>query len=309
VRRRQRGQRARLLAAAQLLQPEAGDDAAEAVADDVQVLAQRRVGESGQPLGHLLDGAARTIIPGDEATMAAPAQRPLEEGEGPAAAAVPVDEQHRRAVLARPGLAADRSQRAVQGVGPELTGDEPEHPDLTSFVRLLHALESYHGLSSFAGRAHGARLTAEPNRRPPRGSSQHCDIPSRAYKFLTVGSFLYLTRARRPATSARAPRVYNRTIQDFLRDLSAPVRRFWIAVVLTGALAGLAAAIFVQLLEVVQALSWGNGGIHEASEAAAHPVRRLIITTAAGVLVAGLAWRCASRSPGTAPPASSRPSG
>ena len=87
-----------------------------------------------------------------------------------------------------------------------------------------------------------------------------------------------------------APRVYNRTIQDFLRDLSAPVRRFWIAVVLTGALAGLAAAIFVQLLEVVQALSWGNGGIHEASEAAAHPVRRLIITTAAGVLVAGLAW-------------------
>ncbi len=91
-----------------------------------------------------------------------------------------------------------------------------------------------------------------------------------------------------PATARppSAPRVFYREFKDFLRDLSGTAKRFWAAVLVTGAAAGLGAVFLVQLLDVVQLLSWGQAGqIHDPSEAAAPPILRLTIPFAAGVLV------------------------
>jgi CIC family chloride channel protein len=82
-----------------------------------------------------------------------------------------------------------------------------------------------------------------------------------------------------------APRIFHRTLRGFLEDLSAPVRRFWLAVLATGAIAGLGAVILVEILDVVQALCWSTGGINEASATAAPPLRRLVVPIAAAVLV------------------------
>ena len=87
-----------------------------------------------------------------------------------------------------------------------------------------------------------------------------------------------------------APRVFYRTVLDFVRDLSGPVRRFWIAVVATGALAGLAAVFYVQILDFVQSVAWASPGIHDPSDAASSPLRRVLVPTAAGFLVFCLAW-------------------
>jgi H+/Cl- antiporter ClcA len=64
--------------------------------------------------------------------------------------------------------------------------------------------------------------------------------------------------------------------------------RFWIATVLTGAGAGLAACVLTELLELVQHVMWGGSGLdllQPASQAA--PWRHLAILFGAGVLVAG----------------------
>ena len=64
--------------------------------------------------------------------------------------------------------------------------------------------------------------------------------------------------------------------------------RFWIAVILTGAGAGIGAAALTKLLEFVQYLAWGGGGLdllRPASEAA--PWRHLAILAGAGLLVGG----------------------
>src|SRR5436190_22240489 len=92
--------------------------------------------------------------------------------------------------------------------------------------------------------------------------------------------------ARPPA----APSTFHRTLREFLADLSAPVRRFWLAVLLTGAAAGLGAVLLVELLHIVESLCWSTGGLNEAAQSAAPLMRRLIVPLGAGVLVYAIAY-------------------
>ena len=76
------------------------------------------------------------------------------------------------------------------------------------------------------------------------------------------------------------------------RPLTAPIladrfaARLWLAVVLTGVGAGLAAAVLTRLLELVQHLMWGGTGLDLLAPAAAtDPWRHVAILAAAGVAV------------------------
>ena len=71
-----------------------------------------------------------------------------------------------------------------------------------------------------------------------------------------------------------------------MRPADRALGRFWLAVVVTGAGAGLAAAALTGLLEAVQALVWGGGGrdiLHAAASAA--PWWHIAALLAAGLLV------------------------
>lgn len=67
------------------------------------------------------------------------------------------------------------------------------------------------------------------------------------------------------------------------------MRRFWLAVLLTGAAAGLGAVFLVELLHIVESLCWSTGGLNEAAQSAAPPLRRLLVPLGGGVLVATIA--------------------
>ncbi len=89
-----------------------------------------------------------------------------------------------------------------------------------------------------------------------------------------------------PPRPPSAPRVFYRSFRDFLRDLSSSAQRFWLLVIATGVLAGLGAVFLVHLLSLVQGLVWNPGEVaHDAADAAASPLKRLIVCTAGGVLV------------------------
>jgi H+/Cl- antiporter ClcA len=76
--------------------------------------------------------------------------------------------------------------------------------------------------------------------------------------------------------------------------MSAPILadrgavRFWIAVVLTGVGAGIAAGVLTELLELVQHLVWGGTGLDLLGPAARSPAwRHVVVLLGAGMLVGG----------------------
>ena len=73
--------------------------------------------------------------------------------------------------------------------------------------------------------------------------------------------------------------------------LQAGAARFWLAVALTGAGAGLGAIALTRLLEIIQRLAWGGSGV-EILDAAAHagPWRHVLVLLAAGVMTAAGQW-------------------
>lgn len=83
----------------------------------------------------------------------------------------------------------------------------------------------------------------------------------------------------------RLGRVFHDTLTGYLRELSPSSRRFWILVPLTGAIAGVGAALGVRFMELVQQLAWGRRGALLEVALLAPWWRRLVIPTLAGVIV------------------------
>src|SRR5258707_12289879 len=66
-----------------------------------------------------------------------------------------------------------------------------------------------------------------------------------------------------------APRLFYRSLLDFVRDLPKGAKRFWVLVLLTGLAGGLGAVLLLHLLRLVQNLSWPPGNTF--AEAVASP--------------------------------------
>ena len=85
------------------------------------------------------------------------------------------------------------------------------------------------------------------------------------------------------APTATPPPVFYRSAREFLRQLPGVQQRFWLLVVATGAIAGLAAAGLLDLLDLLKRLAWGDGAadrtVLESFEAAS-PLRRVLVTIA-----------------------------
>lgn len=80
--------------------------------------------------------------------------------------------------------------------------------------------------------------------------------------------------------------MFYHSVADFLRDLPGSAKRFWMLVILTGLSAGLSAVVLVKMLRLVQQLAWGRSGERFLGAVeTVGPVHRLLIPTAAGLLV------------------------
>lgn len=98
--------------------------------------------------------------------------------------------------------------------------------------------------------------------------------------------------AERPLAGGRRagdPRVFYRSIFDFLRDLPGTQQRFWALVVVTGAAAGFGAVLLNLLLRAVIGLSWPTADTFLDSVVAATPGHRALILVLAGALVSAVA--------------------
>ncbi len=90
---------------------------------------------------------------------------------------------------------------------------------------------------------------------------------------------------------ARPPAVFHRSLVEFLEDLPQAARWFWALVVAVGVVAGLGAVALLYLLRAIETLAWhgGEGGsTFLAAVTAASPLRRVLVPTVAGALVAVL---------------------
>jgi len=83
-----------------------------------------------------------------------------------------------------------------------------------------------------------------------------------------------------------APRLFYRSLLEFVRDLPGSQKRFWILVILTGLAGGLGAVVLLGVLNFVQSLAWPHGATFLESVREATPFRRVFVPTLAGVLVA-----------------------
>ncbi len=99
-----------------------------------------------------------------------------------------------------------------------------------------------------------------------------------------------------------APRLFYRSILEFVRDLPGTAKRFWILVILTGLAGGLGAVLLLGVLNFVQGLAWPSGSTFLDSVRGASALRRVAVTVLAGVLVtiASLIIREPLRGHGTA---------
>jgi CIC family chloride channel protein len=82
-----------------------------------------------------------------------------------------------------------------------------------------------------------------------------------------------------------APRLFYRSMLDFIRDLPKGAKRFWVLVLLTGLAGGLGAVLLLHLLRLVQNISWPPGNNFAESVASAPLWQRVAIPTLAGVAV------------------------
>ncbi len=93
-----------------------------------------------------------------------------------------------------------------------------------------------------------------------------------------------------PERLMAAPRLFYRSVLEFLRDLPGTAQRFWVLVIATGVASGVGAALLLGLLKFVQGIAWPAGETLLASVTAASPVRRVIVTALAGVIVSAAAF-------------------
>ena len=97
------------------------------------------------------------------------------------------------------------------------------------------------------------------------------------------------TAAERWASPERlmaAPRLFYRSILEFVRDLPGPAQRFWVLVILTGVASGVGATLLLGLLNLVQQIAWPRGETFLAAVWAAGPLRRVLVLATGGALVA-----------------------
>src|SRR5713226_5138763 len=82
-----------------------------------------------------------------------------------------------------------------------------------------------------------------------------------------------------------APRLFYRSLLDFVRDLPKGAKRFWVLVLLTGLAGGLGAVLLLHLLRLVQNLSWPPGNTFAEAVASSPIWQRVAVPTLAGVAV------------------------
>jgi chloride channel protein, CIC family len=82
-----------------------------------------------------------------------------------------------------------------------------------------------------------------------------------------------------------APRLFYRSLLDFIRDLPKGAKRFWVLVLLTGLAGGLGAVLLLHLLRLVQNLSWPPGNSFAESVSSSPVWQRVLVPTLAGVAV------------------------
>jgi CIC family chloride channel protein len=93
------------------------------------------------------------------------------------------------------------------------------------------------------------------------------------------------------ATEAAPPPVFYRSFREFLRQLPGTAQRFWLLVVATGAIAGLAAAGLLELLDLVKRLTWGDGSTtFLGGVEAASPWRRILAPALAGLVITAVGF-------------------
>jgi CIC family chloride channel protein len=87
-----------------------------------------------------------------------------------------------------------------------------------------------------------------------------------------------------------APRLFYRSLIEFVRDLPGTAQRFWVLVMLTGLASGLGAVLLLHVLRLVQNLSWAPGENFLLMVTASPRWRRCVVPILAGVLVSLLAF-------------------
>ncbi len=87
-----------------------------------------------------------------------------------------------------------------------------------------------------------------------------------------------------------APRLFYRSLIGFVGDLPGTAKRFWVLVMLTGLAAGLGAVLLLNVLRLVQSLSWPSGDNFLESVTAASPWRRVAVTLLAGAVVTAMSF-------------------
>jgi hypothetical protein len=95
------------------------------------------------------------------------------------------------------------------------------------------------------------------------------------------------------AVPAGAPPIFFRSVRGSLRILPAAAQRFWILVIATGVLSGLASGALLAILGGVQRLAWPPGARFVDAVSDASPLRRVLVPALAGAVVGlmTLVWR------------------
>ncbi|BDG07927.1 chloride channel protein [Anaeromyxobacter paludicola] len=90
-------------------------------------------------------------------------------------------------------------------------------------------------------------------------------------------------------TVLRRP-VFYHSVGEFLRQLPRVAQRFWLLVVLTGAVGGLGSVLLLRLLELVKLLAWPGGETYLGSVEGAPPLQRVLVPGLAGLLITGVSF-------------------
>ena len=97
---------------------------------------------------------------------------------------------------------------------------------------------------------------------------------------------------RRPAqekgVGQKPPRVFYRTLREFLRQLPGRAQRFWVLVFATGAVAGLGAVLLFALLRFVERRAWFASESFLSAVQSASPLRRVLVPALAGLLISAV---------------------
>lgn len=89
-----------------------------------------------------------------------------------------------------------------------------------------------------------------------------------------------------PERLMAAPRLFYRSVLEFLRDLPGTAQRFWVLVIVTGLASGVGATLLLGLLNLVQQIAWPNGETFLAAVRGAGPLRRVLVLATGGAIVA-----------------------